>query len=58
MPPLLKLVLEIGPIAVFFLAYRWAPVPEGLDTSARNLEQILFATKVFIPTILASLAIS
>lgn len=51
-------MLEIGPIAVFFLAYRMAPVPEGLETAERQLEQILFSTKVFIPTILASLAIS
>ncbi|WP_424934196.1 septation protein A [Amaricoccus macauensis] len=56
--PILKIVLEIGPIAVFFLAYRWAPVPEGLETIERQLEQILFSTKVFIPTILASLGIS
>lgn len=56
--PIVKIVLEIGPIAVFFLAYRMAPVTEGLDTAARQLEQILFSTKVFIPTILASLAIS
>ena len=56
--PLVKLALEIGPIAVFFLAYRWAPVPEGLADSERQLEQILFATKVFVPTILAALAAS
>ncbi|WP_424929319.1 septation protein A [Amaricoccus tamworthensis] len=56
--PILKLVLEIGPIAVFFLAYRFAPVPEGLETMERQLEQILFSTKVFIPTILATLAAS
>jgi intracellular septation protein len=56
--PILKLVLEIGPIAVFFLAYRMAPVPEGLGTTERQLEQILFSTKVFIPTILASLGVS
>lgn len=56
--PLLKLALEIGPIVVFFLAYRWAPVPEGLDVTERQLEQILFSTKVFVPTILASLALS
>ncbi|HRO12216.1 inner membrane-spanning protein YciB [Amaricoccus sp.] len=56
--PLLKLVLEIGPIAVFFLAYRMAPVPEGLGTSERQLEQILFSTKVFVPTILLALAAS
>lgn len=56
--PLLKLALEVGPIGVFFLAYRWAPVAEGLDTSARQLEQVLFATAVFIPMILATLLIS
>ena len=56
--PILKLVLEIGPIAVFFLAYRMAPVPEGLGTAERQLEQILFSTMVFIPTILISLAVS
>ena len=56
--PLVKLLLEVGPIAVFFLAYRMAPVPEGLGTSERQLEQILFSTKVFVPTILAALAAS
>ena len=56
--PILKLVLEVGPIAVFFLAYRMAPVAEGLETAERQLEQILFATAVFVPTILASLAAS
>jgi intracellular septation protein len=56
--PLLKLALEVGPIAVFFLAYRLAPVPEGLETAERQLEQVLFATAVFVPTILASLAAS
>jgi intracellular septation protein len=56
--PLVKLALEVGPIAIFFLAYRMAPVPEGLETAARQLEQILFATKVFVPTILAALGLS
>jgi intracellular septation protein len=55
--PLLKLALEVGPIAVFFLAYRMAPVPEGLSVAERQLEQILFATKVFVPTILAALGL-
>ena len=49
--PLLKLVLEVGPIAVFFLAYR-------LALEERQLEQILFSTMVFIPTILVALAAS
>ena len=35
--PLLKLLLEVGPIAVFFLAYRLAPVPEGLGAGERQL---------------------
>ncbi len=56
--PLLKLALEVGPIAVFFLAYRWAPVGSGLEVAERQLEQMLFATKVFVPTILATLGVS
>lgn len=56
--PILKLILEVGPIAVFFLAYRWAPVAEGLGVAERQLEQILFATAIFVPTILAALAAS
>ena len=56
--PILKIVLEVGPIAVFFLAYRLAPVAEGLSVSERQLEQILFSTKVFVPTILLSLIAS
>jgi intracellular septation protein len=56
--PLVKLVLEVGPIAVFFLAYRMAPLPEGLADTERQLQQILFATAVFVPTILASLVLS
>ena len=47
--PIVKLVLEVGPIAVFFLAYRMAPLPEGLDESERQLQQILFSTAVFVP---------
>lgn len=56
--PFLKLVLEVGPIGIFFLAYRWAPVEPGLTLEARQLQQILFATAVFIPTILVSLGLS
>jgi intracellular septation protein len=56
--PLLKLALEIGPIALFFLAYRMAPVPEGLPTAERQLEQVLFATLLFVPAILATLGLS
>ena len=56
--PILKMALEIGPIVLFFLAYRWAPVSEGASDSEAQLEQILFATAVFVPVILATLAIS
>ena len=56
--PIVKLVLEVGPIAVFFLAYRLAPLPAGLGDSERQLQQILFSTAVFVPTILAALAAS
>ena len=56
--PVLKMALEIGPIVLFFLAYQWAPVSEGATGSEAQLEQILFATALFVPVILASLAIS
>ena len=56
--PIFKMALEIGPIVLFFLAYRWAPVSEGASDSEAQLEQILFATAVFVPVILATLAIS
>jgi len=56
--PFLKLGLEIGPILIFFLAFRWANVPEGATDSEAQLAQILFATAVFIPVILIALAVS
>jgi intracellular septation protein len=52
--PLLKLALEIGPIGVFFLGYRWATVDETLPVEEQQLEQILFATLLFVPAIVAS----
>ncbi len=52
--PLLKLALEIGPIGVFFLGYRWATVDETLPIEEQQLEQILFATLLFVPAIVAS----
>ncbi len=56
--PIVKLVLEIGPILVFFLAYKFAPSTPGVSDEERQLEQILFATAVFIPLTLAALAYS
>ncbi|HLS59348.1 MAG TPA: septation protein A [Paracoccaceae bacterium] len=55
--PLVKLALELGPIGVFFLSYRWARVDESLPVMEQQLEQIMFATLVFMPTIIASVAI-
>ncbi len=54
--PILKLVLEIGPIILFFIAYRMAPFPEGASSEERQLAQVIFATAVFIPVTLVTLA--
>lgn len=56
--PIVKLLLEMGPLMIFFLSYRWVNIPEGTGDDERQLMQILFATKVFIPAILISLGIS
>lgn len=56
--PMVKMALELGPIILFFVAYKWATVPEGASAEETQLAQILFATKVFIPAILLSLAAS
>ncbi|MBL4805848.1 MAG: septation protein A [Rhodobacteraceae bacterium] len=56
--PIMKLVLEMGPIMVFFLSYKFAPSAEGLGDDERQLAQVLFATAVFIPVTLAALAYS
>ncbi len=56
--PIVKLVLEMGPILVFFVAYKFAPYDETLSDDARQLAQVLFATAVFVPITLAALAYS
>jgi intracellular septation protein len=56
--PLLKLALEMGPIMIFFIAYKFATAPDGASDEERQLAQLLFATGIFIPTILISLVIS
>ena len=56
--PILKMALELGPILVFFLAYRWAEVTPDASETEEQLQKMLFATKVFIPVILLSLAAS
>ena len=53
---ILKSVLEFGPIVIFFLSYKYAPIPE-LSPDEESLERIIFATKIFIPTILLSLVL-
>ena len=50
----LKIVLEFGPIIIFFLGYKYAPIPKGFQGD-ESLERIIFATTIFIPTILLSL---
>ena len=58
--PFSKLVLEIGPLIIFFLCYYKAPIPENIvnDKDAANLFKIIFATKIFVPAILIALFIS
>ncbi|PCJ74719.1 MAG: septation protein A [Rhodobacteraceae bacterium] len=56
--PLLKLALEMGPIMIFFISYKFAVVPDGASDEERQLAQLLFATGIFIPVILVSLVIS
>ena len=56
--PLLKMALELGPIMIFFMSYKFAGVPDGVTDEERQLAQLLFATSVFIPTILLSLVVS
>ena len=58
--PFSKLVLEIGPLIIFFLCYYKAPIPENIvnDIDAANLFKIIFATKIFVPAILIALFIS
>ena len=58
--PFSKLILEIGPLIIFFLCYYKAPIPENIlnDIDAANLFKIIFATKIFVPAILIALFIS
>lgn len=57
-PAWIKPALEFAPIIIFFVAYRFAPVEADATDTERQLAQVLFATAVFIPVILASLAAS
>ena len=52
----LKILLEFGPIIVFFLGYKYTPLPDSF-LGDESLERIIFATKIFIPTILLSLLV-
>ena len=57
--PFSKLILEIGPLIIFFVCYYNAPIPENLldDLDEANLFKIIFATKIFVPAILVALFI-
>ena len=52
----IKVLLEFGPIVVFFLAYKYAPLPDFFEGDD-SLERIIFATKAFIPAILVTVLI-
>ena len=55
--PFSKLILEMGPLIIFFVCYYNAPIPENLknDLEEANLFKIIFATKTFVPAILVAL---
>ena len=53
---LLNFILDFGPVIVFFLAYKYAPLSD-IDINEVDLEKIIFATKVFVPVIFISLII-
>ena len=55
--PLLKLVLELGPVAVFFLVYRYYD-GETVSLFGQEYQGIVLATIAFIPAILLSLGVS
>ena len=55
--PFSKLVLELGPLIIFFVSYYYAPIPESMvkDSVQADIFKIIFATKIFVPTILIAL---
>ena len=55
--PLLKLALEFGPLAIFFLAYRMYGGEEVM-IGGTAYQGVVIATIAFIPAILLSLAVS
>ena len=55
--PILKLVLELGPVAIFFLTYR-AYADETVNIAGTDYQGVVLATIVFIPAILISLGVS
>ena len=55
--PILKLVLELGPVAIFFLTYR-AYAEDTVTIFGRDYQGVVLATIVFVPAILISLAVS
>lgn len=55
--PILKLILEFGPLAVFFLTYR-AYAGEEVVIGGTAYQGVVVATMAFIPAILVSLAAS
>lgn len=55
--PVLKFALEFGPLAIFFLTYRYY-ADEGVVIFGEHYAGVVAATIVFVPAILISLGIS
>ncbi len=55
---LFKSLLEFIPLIAFFVAYYYFPNYGQLAGDELSVEKIIFATKVFVPTLLVSSALS
>lgn len=55
--PILKLALEFGPLAIFFLTYRFYS-GETVTLFGESYDGVVVATMTFVPAILVSLAVS
>ena len=54
----LKSVLEFVPLIAFFVSYYYYPNSRELVGEELSVEKIIFATKVFVPTLIVSSALS
>lgn len=56
MSPLLKLALEIGPLAIFFIVFSWTKTDGGGDVG--DIDALIWATAAFMASLAASTSVS